>query len=135
MKQIRQEILIAAPAAKVWEHIANSGRIAQWFRPNDFKPVVGHRFRLSCDHGDTVTCEVKEVTPPTRLVYTFRAADMPVDTLVTFTLEETVSGTKLTLVHSGWERLPPGEAAAFGQTEQGWGQFLLRLRSLFERRP
>ncbi len=136
MKQIRQEVLITAPAAKIWEHLANSGRLARWFMPNDFAPVVGHRFTLACEHGESVACVVKEVQPPTRLAYTFRAAGMSADTLVTFTLEETVSSTKLTLVHSGWERLPPGEAAAFNQTDQGWGsRFLPRLQALFERRP
>ena len=136
MTTIRKEILIAAPAAKVWSHLANAGLIARWFLPNDFQPVVGRRFTLTCGHDGVIDCEVKEVTPLTRLVYTFRPAGVTSDTVVTFTLEETVSGTKLTLVHSGWDELKPGDAALFDQYDQGWGsQFLPRLQNLFERRP
>ncbi len=134
MNSIRKEITIAARVPKVWEHLTNSGYIARWFLPNDFTPVVGHRFTLTCGHEEAIVCEVREVTPPTKLVYTFRPAGLPFETTVAFTLEETVSGTKLVLTHSGWGQVKPGDAALFDKFDQGWGsEFLPRLRKLFER--
>jgi uncharacterized protein YndB with AHSA1/START domain len=42
-------------------------------------------------------------------------------TLVTFTLDETPEGTRLTVVESGFDQLPPARRAeAFRMNEGGW---------------
>jgi uncharacterized protein YndB with AHSA1/START domain len=134
MKSIKKEITISAPATTVWEYLTSSVKIAGWFLPNDFEPKVGKRFTLNCeDHHESVVCEVKEVLPPKKLAYTFRTAAMQFETLVTFTLQELGQRTKLTLVHSGWDRLKPEDANLLEETEQGWGsRFLLNLKAALE---
>jgi uncharacterized protein YndB with AHSA1/START domain len=72
--------------------------------PNDFEPVVGHRFEMRTKPAPgfdgIVRCEVTVVEPPQRLAYTWRGGG--IETLVTFTLEPVAGGTRLTLVHSGF---------------------------------
>ena len=124
MKIIKKEILIAAPAAKVWEHITDSNKIAGWWKPNDFAPSVGQAFTIQCGSGHPVTGVVQEIVPLRKLSYTFRSAVVPVDTLVTFTLVEEGSQTRLTLVHSGWDALPPDKQNVSNDFENGWGTLL-----------
>ena len=127
MKIIRKQILIQAPAAKVWEHITDTKKIAGWLMPNDFEPSAGKEFFLDCkDHGKAF-CVVKEILPQRKLVYTFRSELTKVETLVTITLAKEGAGTRVTLMHSGWDALPPAEqgiADAFGD---GWGAALKNL--------
>jgi uncharacterized protein YndB with AHSA1/START domain len=129
MKQIKKEITINAPAAKVWAHITDPAKIAAWFTTNDFAPKVGHRFKLagSADCGD-IACVVREIDVNRKLAYTFQQAKMNGETLVTFTLEEQGAATKLTLVHSGFEKLTSVAADFPEQYNQGWGTFLGRLQ-------
>ena len=109
MKIIKREILIDAPVAKVWEHITDSKKIAGWLMPNDFAATVGKKFFLDCQHQGKISCAVKEVVPNQKLVYIFRSSTPKADTLVTITLVQEGKATRLTLVHSGWDALPPAE--------------------------
>jgi hypothetical protein len=51
-----------------------------------------------------------------------------VETLVTITLEKEGKGTRLTLVHSGWDALPPGEQGVADTYGSGWVAHLEKLR-------
>jgi uncharacterized protein YndB with AHSA1/START domain len=128
MKQIKKEILIAAPPAKVWEHITDPKKLAAWLMPNDFEPLVGKEFVMHCQHAETVSCVVKEIVPLQKLVYSFRTAETKAATLVTITLAKEDKNTRLTLIHSGWEALPPDQQGAAGNFEEGWGDFLKKLQ-------
>lgn len=59
----------------VWVALTDPRAIAEWLMPNDFKPVVGHKFRLQVDPmpgcGGLNECEVIECEPPRRLAYTW----------------------------------------------------------------
>jgi len=60
---------------------------------------------------------------------------MKIDTLVTFTLEELGQATKLTLVHSGLDKLEPGQEDMMDQFEQGWGSlFQQNLKTELEKK-
>ncbi len=129
MKLIKKEITINAPAAKVWAHLTEPAKIAGWFAPNDFAPKAGHHFKItgSASCGD-IPCVVREVEVNRKLVYTFQPSKLNFETLVTFTLEEQGATTKLTLVHSGWEKLTPDQAGYPDQYNNGWGTFLGKLQ-------
>ena len=76
---------------------------------------------------------VKEVIAPRKLVYSFKPANITFETLVMFTLEEVGSATRLTLLHSGWDKLKPEEVALLEKFELGWeNQFLHRLKTSLE---
>jgi len=121
---IKKEITIAAPAAKVWVHITDPTKIAGWFAPNDFEPTVGHAFFVQGGECGKIACVVKEVVPPEKLSYSFQSKTTKVETLVTITLAEEDGRTRLTLIHSGWDALPPEEQSVAGGFDSGWGHFL-----------
>ena len=128
MRIIKKEIVIEAPPAKVWEHITDPRKIAGWLMPNDFEPVVGRDFSLDCKEQGKVSCVVKEVIPQKKLVYSFVSKVTKVETLVTITLAKEGKGTRLTLIHSGWDQLPPGEQGIADNYSGGWGAGLAKLQ-------
>jgi uncharacterized protein YndB with AHSA1/START domain len=128
MKIIKREILIDAPVAKVWEHITDSNKIAGWLMPNDFEPKLGKEFALDCNEQGKISCVVKEIVPFQKLVYGFKSKVTKVETLVTITLTKEGRGTRLTLVHSGWDALPPGEQGIADLFGDGWGGSLAKLQ-------
>jgi len=92
---------------RVWQALTNPDALARWLMPNDFKPIVGHRFRFRTKPAPgfdgIVHCEVLEVVAPERLVYLWAGGG--VDTRVTWTLERVPEGTRLTLDHTGFKGL------------------------------
>jgi uncharacterized protein YndB with AHSA1/START domain len=130
MKIIKKEIVIEAPAARVWEHITDSKKIAGWFHPNTFEARVGAAFTIECctEEKGKVFGVVKEMVPHKKLVYTFQSNMIKVETLVTITLAPEGKSTRLTLVHSGWDQLPPSEQNISDQFDGGWGTFLKNLQ-------
>ena len=128
MKIIKKEIVIEASAPKVWEHITNPEKIAGWLMPNDFEAKVGRKFFLECEHSGKQLCVVKEIVPNRKLVYTFQTKDPEADTLVTITLAQEGKATRLTLLHTGWDALPPAEQEKADNYDKGWGTLLPRLK-------
>ncbi len=128
MKIIKKEIVIEAPAPKVWEHITRPQKIAGWLMPNDFEPTVGKKFFLECEHQGKISCVVKESVANEKLVYSFLSPLIKVETLVTITLAKEGPATRLTLVHSGWEALPAGEQGVADNFNSGWGSHLEKLQ-------
>ena len=66
---------------------------------NDFQPVVGHRFNLRADWG-VVDCQVLAVEPNKTLSYTWAAYGL--ESVVTWTLSPTSTGTHLRMEQSGF---------------------------------
>lgn len=130
---IRKEILFSQPPEKVWAAIANRDALAEWMYPNDFEPQVGHRFAFQVPpnpqvkfEGLTVRCEVLTCEPPTRLEFSWSAAAL-VDTRVSFLLEPTDDGTRLSFEHSGFEITEGFGPQAFKGAEYGWAMMLKQL--------
>jgi uncharacterized protein YndB with AHSA1/START domain len=92
---------------QVWQALTNADAIGQWLMPNDFLPIVGHRFQFRTKPAPgfdgIVQCEVLEVSPPERLVYTWTGGG--VDTRLIWTLKRVPEGTNLTLDHTGFKGL------------------------------
>ena len=132
MKIIRKEILIHAPVAKVWEHITDPRKIAGWLMPNDFEATVGRAFVMDCNEEGKISCTVREIVPHQKLVYSFQSKVTKVETLVTITVAKEGRSTRLILVHSGWDALPPGEQGVADQFDGGWGTYLPKLREKLE---
>lgn len=95
------------PREKVWRALTEPELLARWLMPNDFEARVGHRFTFQAEPAPgfdgVVHCEVQELEPPVRLVLSWSGG--PIDTVVTFVLEETPAGTTLTMEQSGFEGL------------------------------
>lgn len=103
-RDLHFEFTYPHPPEHVWEALTHPEAIAQWLMVNDFRPVVGHRFqfhtRPKAGFSGVVNCEVLEVVPPRRLVYTWTGGGL--DTRLTWTLERVTDGTLLKLDHTGF---------------------------------
>ncbi len=134
---IRVEYVLSHPPAKVWRALTESGLLARWLMPNDFRAEVGHRFQFRAQpmpHWDGIVhCEVREVDAPRRLRYTWvggsQAAGTHLDTTVTWTLSARPDGgTLLVLEHAGFM---PTNRFAFEGMNKGWsGHIRQRLEAL-----
>ncbi len=96
------------PADRVWAALTSSEALAAWFMPNDFEPAVGHRFTFQAKptpgFDGIVRCEVLELDPPKRMVWSWAGGN--IDTTVTFTLTETARGqTRLRMRQVGFHGL------------------------------
>jgi uncharacterized protein YndB with AHSA1/START domain len=128
MRIISKEIVIDAPVAKVWKHITDPAKIAEWLMPNDFAPVEGRPFSMSCDEQGSFSCVVKEVVPEKKLVYTLTSPSIKAETTVAITLAAEKRGTRVKLVHSGWDALPPSDQGIADAFDQGWESKLKTLQ-------
>ena len=99
---IKKEKIFNHPIDKIWNAITNAEEISTWFLDADFKAEVGYRYTFNSkgEECSPIIGEVKSATPYI-IAYSWIIKDMPeISTLVTWTLENTIDGTKLTLVHS-----------------------------------
>lgn len=128
------------PVEKVWRAITESALLADWLMANDFKAEVGHRFTFRMKpmpHWNGVTdCEVTEVSPTTRLAYTWcssgEEAATGVKTTVTWTLHPMPAGTRLRMEQAGFRE---DQTRASGGASIGWRQFLGRLEQTLSETP
>jgi uncharacterized protein YndB with AHSA1/START domain len=122
------------PAEKIWRALTEPHLIEEWLMKNDFQPAVGHRFNLRGDWGGVLDCEVLAVEPHRTLSYTwnFAHADAAynLQSVVTFTLTPTSTGTHLRMEQSGFR---PDQRQAYGGAHAGWKQFFANLDQLLAR--
>lgn len=125
---------IAHPPEKLWRALTQPHLIEEWLMKNDFAPVVGHRFNLRGDWGGVLDCEVLVVEPIRELSYTwnFRHDDAAfnLESVVTFTLTPTATGTRLRMEQTGFR---PEQKQAFGGAHAGWKQFFEKLEQVLAR--
>ena len=126
---VRQEVLINASPEKVWTTVASVAGIKQWLGPSTYEPRQGSKidFNVSHDGGKYYMFgEVVTFNPPTELAFTWTEQPVggdawPAATLVTITLTPENGGTRVHLVHSGFENLPADIAEEqFKSYEHGW---------------
>jgi uncharacterized protein YndB with AHSA1/START domain len=105
------------PPEKVWRALTQSPLIEQWLMKNDFQPVVGQRFNLSAEWG-AVDCQVLAVEPNKTLSYAWAACGL--ESIVTWTLTPTSTGTHLRMEQSGFR---PDQQQAYQGAKYGWQKF------------
>ncbi|MEK4198209.1 SRPBCC family protein [Cytobacillus sp. FSL K6-0265] len=98
LKDIQQSIILNAPINTVWQHVATSKGIAEWFMPNNFQAIEGIAFEVQSPFGPS-PCRVLEIDEPNKLSFSWDTDGW----VVTFLLAEVDNGTKFTLIHSGWK--------------------------------
>lgn len=131
--RIEKQVEIEAPVARVWRALTDHREFGAWFRAALDAPfVLGEtsRGRITYPGYEHMTWEatVVRMEPERHFAFTWPhagaggepKADAP-RTLVEFRLEPTPRGTRLTVVESGFERLPPeGRGKAMRENESGW---------------
>jgi uncharacterized protein YndB with AHSA1/START domain len=124
------EELFPAPIERVWQALTDPLMIARWLmRPDGFEARVGSRFTLSNESGEDcrghVECEVLELSPSHRMVWSWHAADDPATTRLVIELEADGGGTRLTLRHTG-----EADERTVSSTTGGWTDKLGALAEL-----
>ena len=107
---------------KVWRALTDPVLLTEWLLPvAGFKLELGAAFTFKTQPypgwDGTVNCRLLESEAHRKLSYTWVVGDMVLDTVVTFTLTPTASGTRLSLVQSGFK---PANKQAFGGQRYGW---------------
>lgn len=92
---------------KVWRALTDPALVARWMmRPDGFAPTVGNRFRLMAKPQPGwrgfVECEVLEVSEPVLLRYSWVGSAGQKPMTISYHLEQTAEGTRLTFEHSGF---------------------------------
>lgn len=134
--RIEKTIVLRAPRQTVWRAITDATEFGTWFGARFTAPFAAgqpSKGRITIPGYEHVALEiVVERIEPERL-FSYRwhpyAVDPAVDysseptTLVEFTLEDADGGTRLTIVESGFDRIPAERrSTAFRMNEGGWTQ-------------
>ncbi|SJM27884.1 SRPBCC family protein [Mesorhizobium delmotii] len=125
---IEFECELPEPPEKVWRALTVPDLLAAWMMPNDIKPEIGGRFAFAKADAQ-IECEILDAEPERLLRYSWRERpapgnaadpltsplDNPMDSIVTFTLDRTLSGgTHLRIVHDGFARVATPAVAGAG---------------------
>jgi len=125
---------IPFPPEKLWRALTQPHLIEEWLMKNDFHPAVGHRFKLRGDWGGVLDCEVIAIEPNKTLSYTWNFAHddaaYNLNSMVTFTLTPTSTGTHLRMEQSGFG---PEQKQAYGGAKAGWQAFFAKLEQVVGR--
>lgn len=117
---------IAHPPEKIWRALTQPHLIEEWLMKSDFKPVEGHKFTLRNEPKPNVNvavdCQVLAVEPHKTLSYSWAAYGL--DSVVTFTLEPTATGTIVRMEQTGFR---PDQDLAYKGAKAAWKQFMARL--------
>ena len=123
------------PPEKVWRALTDPTLLTDWLLPVtgfSLAPSTAFTFKTQAFPGwdGTVNCRVLEVEPLRKLSYSWVVGDMTLNTVVTFTLTPTASGTRLHLVQSGFK---PDQKQNFGGARYGWTMMGGKLIDLLAR--
>jgi uncharacterized protein YndB with AHSA1/START domain len=104
VRDLQFEMVYTHSPETIWRALTHPAALAEWLMPNNFAPRVGHKFEFRTKPAPgfdgIVHCEVLELNPPKRLVYSWNGGGL--HTRVVWTLEASPEGTKLRLDHTGF---------------------------------
>jgi uncharacterized protein YndB with AHSA1/START domain len=120
---------------KVWRALTDPVLLAQWLLPVvnlKLEPGAAFTFKAPPQPGwdGVVNCRFREIEALRKLSWAWVVGD--IDTVVTFTLTPTASGTRLSLVQSGFK---PDQKQASGGARYGWKMMGGKLVDLLARIP
>ena len=132
--RIEKHFEVRAPRARVWRAITNAAEFATWFGvklDGAFATGATIQGRITTPGYEHLTIEMQiERIEPERY-FSYRWHPYPIDpkadysaeptTLVEFRLEEAAGGTAVTIVESGFDRIPLARRAeAYRMNDEGW---------------
>jgi uncharacterized protein YndB with AHSA1/START domain len=123
------------PPEKVWRALTDPVLLTDWLLPVvglKLDPGATFTFQAQPQPGwdGSVNCRFLEIEAQRKLSWTWVVGD--IDTVVTFTLTPTASGTRLSLVQSGFK---PDQKQNFGGARYGWKMMGTKLVDVLARLP
>jgi len=115
---------------KVWRALSDPVLLTEWLLPSiDFRFELGAAFTFQAPPqpgwDGSVNCRVVEIEVQRKLSYAWVVGD--IDTVVTFTLTPTTTGTRLSIVQSGFK---PDQKQNLGGARYGWKMMTQKLLEL-----
>ena len=143
--RIQKHVIMRAPRARVWRAISHAEEFGKWFGANlagQGTFVAGARVRgpITYPGYEHLTLDITvDRVEPERLI-SFRWHPNDIDpkrdyskeptTLVVFELEDVPEGTRLTVVESGFDKIPiERRAEAYRGNEGGWAEQMERIKT------
>jgi uncharacterized protein YndB with AHSA1/START domain len=140
--RIERKILLKAPRSRVWRALSNAEEFGAWFGV-DFKgkafaagrPVKGQITYPGYEHL-VMEVFIERIVPERLLSWRWHpgAIDTAVDysqeptTLVVFELQDVEGGVELSVVESGFDKIPAARrATAFRLNTSGWDEQLVNI--------
>jgi uncharacterized protein YndB with AHSA1/START domain len=127
--RIERQMTLPAAREEVWAAITEPEQISKWFGTETELELRAGGEGVFRWNDTEVRVTVEEVSPPSRFSYRWEPSQTPSGgptTLVAFELEEIPGGTRLSLVESGFAKLP---APSRQENELGWDEELGHLRA------
>jgi uncharacterized protein YndB with AHSA1/START domain len=132
--RIERTVDLKAPVSRVWKALTDHDEFGMWFRvklDGPFRPGARSTGNITYPGYEHLKWEavVQKIEPERLFSFTWHpyAIEPGTDysketpTLVEFTLEETATGTRLRVVESGFDTLPPHRRdTAFQRNGEGW---------------
>jgi uncharacterized protein YndB with AHSA1/START domain len=144
--RIDREIEIKASPERVYRALTDRSEISTWFRVTiDGEIAVGNEIEMRFHEpysGQRVSVKIVELTPPKRFVWQWHpgAVDPKVDyskehrTTVTFTIEPTKSGSKLSVAETGFDLVSiERRAKVLKDNTQGWTEVIVWIKDHAEK--
>jgi uncharacterized protein YndB with AHSA1/START domain len=140
--RIDRTIDIQASPERVWRALTDAAELAAWFQVRiEGKISAGADIWMTSEHpehaGMRWSVRIVELTRPRRVVWSWHpgAVDPAIDysmeppTTVTFTLEASGPGTRVTVSETGFELLPLARRAkAYADNVEGWTEVIVWLQ-------
>jgi uncharacterized protein YndB with AHSA1/START domain len=140
--RIEKSIVLRAPKSRVWQALTNAEEFGTWFRVRlESGFTIGKRVtgKITYPGYEHLTFDVTVERMDVEQLFSFRwhpyALDAKADyskeptTLIEFRLEEVAEGTLLTVVESGFDRIPAERRGeAYRMNDQGWTIQMENLR-------
>ena len=131
--RIERTVDIAHPPSKVWTALTTAEGLGSWFGDAatiELRP--GGAAQMTWTGGQKASMRIERVEEPTVFGYTWGIDGLPEDdprrTYVEFTLTPTGSGTRLTVIESGFAQLPEDAyRKAYEGNVEGWANELGEL--------
>jgi uncharacterized protein YndB with AHSA1/START domain len=128
--EIRLERVYPQAPGKVWRALTLPEMVARWWAPGDIRAEVGHRFEMDMGQWGMQPCEVLEVELERRFSYRF--AEPTLNTIITWELAPEGGGTRLTLIHQGFDLDSPVGRRAYEGMRPGWPGILERIATVLD---
>jgi uncharacterized protein YndB with AHSA1/START domain len=145
--RIEKKVVLKAPRSRVWRAISDAEQFGEWFRVKlDGTFKEGQSIRGKMLHKGfedaQLELEIERIDPEKYFAYRWHpyAIDSKTDyskeptTLVEFRLEDAADGTALTIVETGFDKIPAARRAeAFRMNDNGWTSQVRNIESYVAR--